>query len=90
MANNGLQQEAKKNASDISGMMEGIVSYYNAYADTLQVSDYADDAAILKSLEPGMKAYPGVVSDVYLAFGKDYFYDGGGWVPDEGSLRRSE
>ena len=83
-AKNGLQQEARKNASTISGMMEGIVSYYNAYADTLQVSDYADDAAILKSLEPGMKAYPGVVIDVYLAIGKDYFYDGGGWVPDEG------
>ncbi|WP_051656384.1 methyl-accepting chemotaxis protein [Butyrivibrio sp. AE3004] len=81
-AQNGLQQEARKNASDIAGKMEGIISYYNAYADTLEASSYADDTAILKSLEPGMNEYPGVVSDVYLAFGKDQFYDGGGWVPD--------
>ncbi len=82
-ATNGLQQEARANANKIAGDMSGVVAYYNAFADTLQASSYADDAAIIKALEPGMAAYPDFVIDVYLAIGKDSFYDGGGWVPGE-------
>ena len=81
-ATNGLQQEARANAADISGEMAEIVSYYNGFADTFESSEYADDVAIMKALEPGMKKYPDVVIDLYVAFGKDAFYDGGGWVPD--------
>lgn len=81
-ATNGLQQEARANAADISGEMAEIVSYYNGFGDTFESSMYADDAAVLKALEPGMKKYPDVVIDLYVAFGKDAFYDGGGWVPD--------
>ena len=81
-ATNGLKQEARKNAADIAGDMKGIVDYYDGFADTFSVSSYADEKAILKALEPGMAKYPEVVSDLYLAFGKDAFYDGSGWTPD--------
>ncbi len=81
-ATNGLKQEARANAADISAEMAGMVGYYNAFADTLEVSDYTDDEAIFRALQPGMAEYPDVVIDVYLALGKDAFYDGGGWVPE--------
>jgi len=81
-ATNGLAQEAQKNAADIAGDVEGMVKYYDGFADTFSASTYDSDAAILKALEPGMAKFPGVVIDLYLAFGKDNFYDGGGWVPD--------
>ncbi|MCR5776934.1 MAG: methyl-accepting chemotaxis protein [Lachnospiraceae bacterium] len=81
-ATNGLKQEAKKNAADIAGDMEGIIDYYDGFADTFSVSSYSTDADILKALEPGMAKNPDVVSDLYIAFGKDSFYDGSGWVPD--------
>ena len=81
-ATNGLKQEAKKNAADIAGDMEGIIDYYDGFADTFSVSSYSSDSDILKALEPGMAKNPDVVSDLYIAFGKDSFYDGSGWVPD--------
>ncbi|MCR5342326.1 MAG: methyl-accepting chemotaxis protein [Butyrivibrio sp.] len=81
-ATNGLAMEAKANAAEIAGQMSTMVSYYNGLGDTLEKSTYADDNAYLGALLPGMDEYPGVVIDVYLAIGKESFYDGGGWVPD--------
>ena len=78
----GLHQEARANASDISGMMEGITKYYSATADTLEASNYSSDTEIYQALLPGMSAYPDVVIDSYVAFEDRGFVDGGGWVPD--------
>ncbi|WP_051201107.1 methyl-accepting chemotaxis protein [Butyrivibrio sp. XPD2002] len=81
-ATNGLAMEAKANAAEIAGDMSNMVAYYNGLGDTLEKSSFADDNAYLNALLPGMDEYPGVVIDVYLAIGKEAFYDGGGWVPD--------
>ena len=83
-ATNGLQQEAKANANDISEMVTGMKSYYNGMADAMEKSSYSTDQEILEALLPGMEEYSGVVIDVYAAFGKDTFIDGGLWVPDAG------
>ena len=81
-ATSGLHQESRANAADISQMIEGIKKYYDGTADLLESSPYVTDADIFRALEPGMAEYPDVVSDSYLALGKDTFYDGSGWVPD--------
>ncbi|WP_026666226.1 methyl-accepting chemotaxis protein [Butyrivibrio sp. FC2001] len=81
-ATNGLAMEAKANAAEIAGDVSNMVAYYNGLGDTLEKSSFADDNAYLNALLPGMDEYPGVVIDVYLAIGKEAFYDGGGWVPD--------
>jgi methyl-accepting chemotaxis protein len=81
-ATNGLAQEAKANSNEISELITGIKNYYNGLADGIEKSSYASNDDILKALLPGMEEYPGVVIDVYIAFGKDSFIDGGLWVPD--------
>lgn len=80
---NGLHQESRANAADIAGMMKGIIQYYNSFADTMSVSSYGSDEAIIKALEPGMKQYPTEVIDLYMAMEDGAFYDGGGWVPGD-------
>ena len=81
-ATNGLHQESLANANDISSQVEAIKKYYDGTADVLEASPYVTDADILKALDPGMSEYAGMVSDSYIALGRDAFYDGSGWVPD--------
>ncbi len=81
-ATHGLYQEARANCADIAQMVDGIKGYYNGLADVIEVSVYETDADILKALEPGMTEYKDVVSDVYIALGREGFYDGSGWVPE--------
>ena len=81
-ATNGLQQEAKANSNEISELITGITNYYNGLADAISASNYSSNEEILTALLPGMSAYPNEVIDVYAAFGKDRFIDGGLWVPD--------
>ena len=80
-ATNGLHQESLANANDISSQLAAIKKYYDGTADVLEASPYASDADILKALDPGMSEYAGMVSDSYIALGRDAFYDGSGWVP---------
>ncbi len=82
-ATNGLQQEAKANANEISELINGIKNYYNGLADAVEASGYSTDEEILNAILPGMAEYPNEVIDVYIAFGKDRFIDGGLWVPGE-------
>ncbi|WP_050008269.1 methyl-accepting chemotaxis protein [Butyrivibrio sp. WCE2006] len=81
-ATNGLSQEAKANSEEIAATMNGIKNYYDGLADVIESSKYEDASGIKAVLATGMKKYPNEVSDVYLAFGRELFVDGGDWVPD--------
>ena len=81
-ATNGLHQESRANAADISQMMEGIVKYYDGVADILENSDYSSDTEICNLLALSMSEYSDVVTDVYVGFSNKGFIDGSGWVPD--------
>lgn len=79
-----LKQESTAYANDISSTMREIMGYYDSMADMLEIHDYADDAAIHEVLQPGMKAFPDMVNDVYVAFDDKVFIDGADWIPPEG------
>ncbi len=79
-----LKQESTAYANDISSTMGTIMGYYDSLGDTLEIHDYADSDALHAALQPGMKAYPEFVHDVYLAFDDKEFIDGDDWVPPEG------
>ncbi len=81
-ATNGLAQEAKANANEISELITGIKNYYNGLTDVIEKSNYTSDDEIYNALVPGMEEYPDVVIDVYIALGRETFVDGGDWVPD--------
>ncbi len=83
-AEKGLKNESMANANDISATMASITGYYNGLADVVEQSEYEDNDAVLAAIMPGMEAYPGVVSDVYIALNDGSFIDGSLWVPDEG------
>lgn len=83
-ATSGLHQESRANASDIAGMIDGMRKFYDGVADSIERSSYESNDQIATLLENSMKEYDGVVIDSYIAFGKDEFIDGGGWVPEEG------
>ncbi len=75
-----LQIETEANANSISRTMQDIKGYYNALGDSFETTKM-DDAAIKVALQPGMKEYPEMVNDVYVAFTDKIFIDGGDWVP---------
>ena len=79
-AKNGLEKESKANANDISGTLNNIKGYYNGLGDNLEVSAQSE-ADIKEALQPGMKEYPDMVNDVYVALSDKSFIDGGDWVP---------
>ncbi len=81
-AQNGLEKESKANANNIASTMGEIKGYYNALADLLEVSADSNEK-MLAELEPGMKKYPDMVHDVYVAVSDGSFVDGSGWVPAE-------
>ncbi len=76
-----LYQESRANASDISGLIEGILNYYDGLADIIQKSKYTDDEHVLNTLMSGMHQYPDVVIDCYIGYSDKGFLDGGGWIP---------
>ena len=77
----GLEKESKANANDIARTMMEMKGYYDSLADTLEAVDLKNTAAIKEALQPGMKRYPDVVHDVYVALPDKTFIDGGDWVP---------
>ncbi len=81
-ATNGLYMEAKSNSEDIAGEIQRMTSYYDGLGDALEKPHFTSDSEILATLMPGMEEFKDVVIDVYLAIGREAFYDGSGWVPD--------
>ena len=82
-AENGLKNESKANANDISATMDKIRGYLNGVGDSLENSEYSDDKVILNDLTVAMEEYGDMVSDVYLALNDGAFIDASLWVPDE-------
>jgi len=81
-ATEGLHQESRANAADISRAIEGMTKYYNGVADVIEKSYYEDGNQINEVLIESLNEYPGVVTDAYIAIGRTEFYDGSGWFPD--------
>ena len=81
-AKNLLEQESKANANDIASTMADIKGYYDGLSDLLESTPLAGNDDIKAAIQPGMKKYPGMVNDVYVAFPDKTFIDGGEWVPD--------
>ena len=77
-----LEEESQANSNDIAATMTNIVGYYDGLSDLLESSSYSSNDEIKAALLPGMKKYPGMVNDVYVAFPDKTFIDGGDWVPD--------
>ena len=78
-----LEEESKANSNDIAGTMANIVGYYDGLSDLLESSSYSSNDEIKAALLPGMKKYPGMVDDVYIAFPDKSFIDGGEWIPGD-------
>ena len=77
-----LEEESQANANDIAGTMANIQGYYDGLGDLMESSSYSSNDEIKAAMQPGMKKYPGMVNDVYVAFPDKTFIDGGEWVPD--------
>ncbi len=80
---NGLQQEARANAAQLSGDIEGVRAYFNGLADTLEAIPGSEGDAVNAAVHNGMAAYPDLVSDVYILFGARDGYFGSDWVPGD-------
>ena len=78
----GLHQESRANAADISQTIEGMTKYYDGVADVIEKSYYEDGNQINDVLIESLNEFPGVVTDAYIAIGRTEFYDGSGWFPD--------
>ena len=75
-ATEGLHQESRANAADISRAIEGMTKYYNGVVDVIEKSYYEDGNQINEVLIEALNEYPGVVTDAYIAIGRTEFYDG--------------
>lgn len=82
-ATNGLLQETKANGSEIAKNIENICGYYDAFADMIENTTFADDQELLKSMKPLMNHFPETSSGAYIGFEDGAFIDTSGWEPPE-------
>lgn len=83
-ATNGLQQEAKSNAKEIAGIMQGIRDYYEAVAESIQTNDFESDKDIIDKYQYTLKAFTETPTGIYIGLSNKDYIDISGWVPDAG------
>jgi methyl-accepting chemotaxis protein len=79
-----LRNESASYANDIGGRIGKIMGYYDAVADVVTKTPYADETGMVKSLEICMSAFNETPTGIYFGFSDKSYLDPSGWVPDEG------
>ncbi|MCR4999981.1 MAG: methyl-accepting chemotaxis protein [Lachnospiraceae bacterium] len=83
-ATNELHQEASANSENVGATIIDIISYYDGLADAVESGIFAEDADILKMLQPALTSYAQVPNGCYIALTDKTWLDPSGWTPDAG------
>ncbi|MBE6014445.1 MAG: methyl-accepting chemotaxis protein [Lachnospiraceae bacterium] len=83
-AKDGLHQESRANASEISGLIEGLKTYYDGISDIIEKSTFSSDGEIVAALKDTMDKYPDMVTAAYIGLSDKTFLDGSDAPVEEG------
>ncbi|MCR4891263.1 MAG: methyl-accepting chemotaxis protein [Lachnospiraceae bacterium] len=83
-ATNGLYQEARANASDISGRVKQIITYFDGLCESVQNTEFANDQELVDNYQFSMKQFTETSTGFYMGLSNKDYIDVSGWVPDEG------
>lgn len=83
-ATNGLAQEARANAAEISGKIKSIKVYYDGLCDAVQNTAYASDQEFINAFKFSQSQFAETGTGFYIGLSNKDYIDISGWVPDEG------
>ena len=83
-ATNGLSQEARANAAEISGKVESIKVFYDGICDAIQNTAYESDQELINAYQFTQSQFAETGTGFYIGLSNKDYIDISGWVPDAG------
>ena len=83
-ATNGLAQEARANAAEISGTIESIKVYFDGIADSVQNNTFENDQELIDAYQYTQSQFSETYTGFYIGLSNKDYIDISGWVPDAG------
>ncbi|MBP3817397.1 MAG: hypothetical protein J6H31_03765 [Butyrivibrio sp.] len=83
-ATNGLAQEARANAAEISGTIESIKVYFDGIADSVQNNTFENDQELIDAYQYTQSQFTETYTGFYIGLSNKDYIDISGWVPDAG------
>ncbi|SEG28212.1 methyl-accepting chemotaxis protein [Butyrivibrio sp. Su6] len=83
-ATNGLAQEARANAAEISGKVESIKVFYDGICDAIQNTAYESDQELINAYQFTQSQFAETGTGFYIGLSNKDYIDISGWVPDAG------